>query len=134
MIGGIQGSSAAQPTATSGLGAMGSEAFLQLLVAQLRYQNPLQPSKPNEMLAQTAQFATIETLRAISEAQQSMIGAQHLAGAIETIGRQVSAVGPAGTEVSGIVDSVTMTAEGPVLHIGDRSVPFTHVQSIQDAA
>jgi flagellar basal-body rod modification protein FlgD len=132
MIGGVQGSTPAHPTTATGLGAMGSEAFLQLLVAQLRYQNPLQPSKPNEMLAQTAQFATIETLRAISEAQQSMIGAQNLTGAIDTIGRHVSAVGPDGTQASGIVDSVTMTADGPVLHIGDRSVPFTHVQSIQD--
>lgn len=132
MIAGVQGSSAAQSTTATGLGAMGSEAFLQLLVAQLRYQNPLQPSNPSEMLAQTAQFATIETLRAISAAQQSMIGAQRLTGAIETIGRHVSAVGPDGTEVAGIVDSVTMTADGPVLHIGDRSVPFTHVESIQD--
>lgn len=36
------------------------EVFLQLLVAQIRHQNPLQPAEGTEFVAQLAQFTQLE--------------------------------------------------------------------------
>lgn len=39
--------------------------FLQLLIAQMRSQNPLEPQKGTEFISQLAQFNTLEQLMAI---------------------------------------------------------------------
>ena len=51
--------SAAASPRTDGLGR---DAFLQLLVTQLRNQDPLQPVENGEFLAQLAQFSSLEKL------------------------------------------------------------------------
>lgn len=44
----------------------GQQEFLQLLVAQLRYQDPLNPQQGQEFVAQLAQFSSVEQLIAIN--------------------------------------------------------------------
>ena len=41
---------------------MGKDAFLKLLVAQLRYQDPMNPADGTEFISQTAQFTVVERL------------------------------------------------------------------------
>ena len=36
------------------------DAFLKILVTQMRYQNPLEPTKDNEFIGQMAQFSSLE--------------------------------------------------------------------------
>ena len=56
---------AAVPTNTKG--EMGKDAFLQLLVAQLKNQDPLSPSDGKEMAAQLAQFSSVEQLVSVND-------------------------------------------------------------------
>ena len=59
-------SSSASPLA--GGANMGKDAFLQLLVAQLSHQDPLNPQQGHEFAAQLAQFSSVEQLGNISSA------------------------------------------------------------------
>ena len=52
-----------------------TDTFLQLLVAQMRTQNPLEPQKGTEFVAQLAQFNTLEQLMAIRADLDAMRGA-----------------------------------------------------------
>jgi flagellar basal-body rod modification protein FlgD len=52
--------SATEKTTDKPGGEMGKDAFLQLLVAQLKYQDPSTPADSREFLAQTAQFTMVE--------------------------------------------------------------------------
>ena len=81
-------------------GELGKEEFLQLLVAQLRYQDPLNPSNPEEFAAQLAQFSSLEQLININEAiaaqtQSSAVLAQNInaGAALGVIGHSVLALG-----------------------------------------
>lgn len=48
---------------TKGTSTLGKDAFLQLLVAQMKYQDPLQPSSDTEWIAQMAQFSSLEQMQ-----------------------------------------------------------------------
>lgn len=87
------------PTGT-GKAELGKSDFLQLLITQLRYQDPINPSKPEEFAAQLAQFTSLERMQNI----ESLLQSQGDASALSTlamkadlgasfIGRQVLAAG-----------------------------------------
>mgnify|MGYP005757926287 FL=1 len=55
---------------------MDKEAFLKLLMAQIRYQDPLEPMDNSESIAQMAQFTTLEQLMPMSETMASYFSFQ----------------------------------------------------------
>ncbi len=46
---------------------LGRDMFLALLVTQLQHQDPLEPQKNGEFLAQLAQFSSLENLQSIKD-------------------------------------------------------------------
>jgi len=78
-IGAVAGASAAssqQPAAQSAApgGALGETAFLQLLVAQLQYQDPLQPVDSTQFVTQLAQFQMLSDLNAMQADLDKLAG------------------------------------------------------------
>ena len=61
---------------------MDKDAFLQLLVAQMRYQDPLEPTSNTEYISQYAQFSQVEQL-------QNMAGSMDLQRASQLVGKEV---------------------------------------------
>jgi flagellar basal-body rod modification protein FlgD len=51
---------------------LGKDAFLQLLVTQLRHQDPTQPKADGEFIAQLAQFSSLEQLTQIQKTLDAM--------------------------------------------------------------
>ncbi len=54
-------------------GTMSKDDFLELLVTQLQYQDPLEPMNNTEMAAQLAQYSSLETLNNIQETLESSL-------------------------------------------------------------
>lgn len=65
-----------------GAGEMDKDAFLQLLVAQMKYQDPLQPTSNTEYISQYAQFSQVEQM-------QNMAGSMDLQRASSLVGQEV---------------------------------------------
>ncbi|MBE5949104.1 MAG: hypothetical protein E7261_08770 [Lachnospiraceae bacterium] len=69
----IDGQVQTKPTADNtskdrtGTGELGKEAFLQLLVAQMKYQDPLNPTSDTEYISQLATFSSLEEMQNINE-------------------------------------------------------------------
>ena len=79
---------------------LGKNDFLNLLVTQLKYQNPLEPIKDQEFVAQLAQFSQLEQLENMSESlttntQVDYVMSQTIANTMATtlIGKTVVAEG-----------------------------------------
>src|SRR5690606_13042023 len=65
-----------QAALTATGGQLGKQEFLELLVAQLRHQDPLNPMQPQDMAAQLAQFSSVEQLIVLNDrmAVQNALG------------------------------------------------------------
>jgi len=100
---------------TEANGKLGKTDFLKLLVAQMRYQDPLEPMKDTEFVAQTAQFSSLE---AQLDMNKSMIAVQTMG----MIGRNIMAYAADGSTIMGKVASVDMTAELPAIRLEDNTL------------
>jgi len=93
--------SSARNTTSTG---MDKDAFLQLLVAQMKYQDPMEPTSNTEYIAQYAQFSQVEALNNMSQNME-------LSRYSSFVGKEVviSSEGSDGktSEVRGFVDYVT---------------------------
>ena len=106
-------------TGTPAGGNLGKDEFLQLLVTQLRYQDPLNPSRPEEFASQLAQFTSLERMQNIETILQGQTEASQLStlamkadlGA-SFIGRNVIAGGNALEVTSGDPATVTVNVSG----------------------
>jgi flagellar basal-body rod modification protein FlgD len=119
------------PQNGNSLGGLDSEAFLRLLVAQMRYQDPMAPADHTAMLQQTSQFTQVETLQQVSAMQQQMLGLSQAGMAAEMVGKQVTALGPDGETITGVVEGVRFTSEGPVLDVEGQEVPMQAATEIR---
>jgi flagellar basal-body rod modification protein FlgD len=115
-------------------GDLGKDAFLKLLVAQLKYQDPMKPMDNTEFLAQTAQFTTVEKLADLATAQQSLLTAQLQLGASNLIGKTVAYIGQDGTEQSGVVTAAAFSGTSPTLRVGDTDVALSAVKEVRSPA
>lgn len=106
------------------------EMFLNLLVAQLRYQDPMNPADSGEFLAQSAQFTSLEKMEAVADQTAALLSTSVSFGASNMVGKNVTYLDEDGKAVSGTVDSVTFDVTGPMLQIGGESVSLGQVQSI----
>jgi|HubBroStandDraft_6_1064221.scaffolds.fasta_scaffold50377_3 flagellar basal-body rod modification protein FlgD len=114
--GSATGSAATEPVNPSG--ELGKNAFLQLMVAQLQAQNPLEPSNGTEYISELAQFSQLEQTTNIAQEGTQSATAQRVAQAVALIGHTVSYTDHAtGATQSGIVQSAEVTPEGATLTV-----------------
>lgn len=109
---------------------LGQDAFLKLLVAQLKYQDPLNPADGAEFLAQTAQFTMVEKLADLEAQGQSTVTSQQQMQAAQLVGRQVTYVDATGNLVEGVVESAEYTPDGQSLTIDGQAVELDNITKV----
>lgn len=109
------------------------EAFLKLLVAQLKYQDPSKPMDSSEMISQSAQLSVVDKLEAISSTLTDAGAANRLALGGSVIGKQVTYLDKDGATASAIVTGVAFDGATTVLKAGTTDIPLASVKSITTA-
>lgn len=113
---------AAQSKSSSTNSTLGKDAFLQLLVTQMRYQDPLDPQDNSEYLSQLAQFSALEQMTNVAEGLTNVstlvdnINTSVLVGQLSNmIGQPVQwQVETTNTDEDGKTTKTTTTYEGKV--------------------
>jgi flagellar basal-body rod modification protein FlgD len=111
---------------------MGSNTFLNLLVAQMRYQDPSNPASSTDMIAQTATFTQVEKLEQLVKQNGSMLVMQESATAGALVGRTATYTDDNGESVTGLVTSVALasTANEASATIGGKKVAIGRLTEI----
>ncbi len=109
---------------------MDAEVFLQLLVAQLKNQDPSSPMDTNAMMAQTTQLAMMEQLTALTTTTTESFALSMRQTAAALIGRQASYVDADGATQTGLVTKVSFADGVPLVTIGTASVPLDAVSGL----
>lgn len=85
---------------------LGKDEFLKILAAQFRGQNPLEPLKDTEFIAQMAQFSSLEQLQNISAKldsfQEDALWSQYLS----LLGKEIYGLNDDGYPIRGLVTGV----------------------------
>lgn len=111
-----------------GSSEIGRDGFMQLMLAQLRHQNPLEPLDSTQQLAQQAAFSQIEELQKLNE---TVSFSNQLGSAGQMVGRNIEYLDGSGQVQNGFVDSI-LIANGEVgLQIGDKTITAAQVTKVK---
>ena len=110
--------------------SLDSEAFLQLLVAQLRAQDPSSPMDTNQMMSQTTQLAQMEQLTTMSGLSQESFALQMRMAAAGYIGNTVNYTDANGAAQSGVATAVSFAGSVPMVTVGGESIRLDSISGI----
>lgn len=120
-------SQATQSTQSSNSNELGQDAFMELMIAQLQNQNPLEPMENGEFLAQMAQFSTASgmgELKASFDNFSNSFNSTQALQASSLVGRQVQVTS----------DRAHLTADGNVTGMVQLPVSTSQLRiSVSDA-
>ncbi|MBR1391956.1 MAG: flagellar hook capping protein [Lachnospiraceae bacterium] len=111
--------------------SLDKDAFLQLLVAQMKYQDPLEPTDNTEYISQLATFSQLEATQNVEKSISSM-------GANDLVGKQVilkvtSSVTGETSYVSGQVDYVLHENGEVYLSVEDKLYSIDDLDTVADS-
>lgn len=114
----------AAPTAPTGMASLlQGSTFLNLLVDELKYQDPMNPANSSSFMNQIAQLSQVEQLQTVSSSSQ-------ISEAASLLGKTVTGIDSNGTVITGTVTGVTNGANGPTLQVGGNFINLTLVKNI----
>jgi flagellar basal-body rod modification protein FlgD len=133
----VQTSSAAADTSSNAVKSAiskGNDEFMMILLAQLKNQNPLEPLKDNELMAQMTQLNSLQELQTISAKIEQMAGASSAGYAASLIGKEIKAHLTDGSDVAGLVTGMTMSQGLYLVNVGERIVPLAAILQVLQPA
>src|SRR4051794_7040282 len=99
---------------------LGKDDFLKLMVAQMKNQDPMNPSDDKDNIAQMAQFSSLEQITNLATATQKLADSMQTTQTLGLIGHTVSYKGADGALTTGTVSQVDVAGGTPSLTVGDQ--------------
>jgi flagellar basal-body rod modification protein FlgD len=111
---------------------LGQDAFLKLLVTEMRLQDPMHTMEDKEFIAQLAQFSTLEQTKKMGDGLLSLAQGNASTQAVSLIGKTIEYADPSSDSLlTGKVDSVRFSDGSPVLMVGGKEVKPENVASVR---
>jgi flagellar basal-body rod modification protein FlgD len=128
-VGSSSNNSVSGGSATKGYG-LKSEDFINMMITQLQNQDPLEPAKNEELLAQMSQIGQLESSTQLQESLKSMVVQNQIGSAASLMGKAVTGL-VNDKPIEGLVTSVKVTADGVTLELDNgATLPLNNVTEI----
>ncbi len=102
--------------------SLDKDGFLKMLTEQMKNQDPTSGQDPNQYFQTISQMTTVEQLTNLASASTAALSRQKDANATQLIGKTVTYPGKDGLPVTGVVDSVQLSAtKGPSLTVAGNA-------------
>jgi flagellar basal-body rod modification protein FlgD len=124
----------AAKTALTNTNKMDSDQFMQILMAQLTHQNPLEPMDNAEMMSQFSQLNSLQELREIHTGMDKLSTSNQVMYLASLIGKTVKINRTDGKAIEGVVEGVVTEKDNPRLRIGNEEYPLDDVIEIEGEA
>lgn len=111
--------------------ALDSSQFMEILMAQLTHQNPLEPMNNAEMMSQFSQLNSLQELRDIHTAMDKLSASNQVIYLASLIGKTVKVNHPDGNVLEGVVEEVITEKDNPQLRIGTEKVSANDVIEVK---
>ncbi len=110
---------------------LGTGDFIKMMVAELQYQDPMNPTDNAALLDQINQIRSISSSDKLSATLESVARGQSLMSAAQMIGKTVIGTDTSGNTVDGQVDRVTIENGEAKIYVGTSIVPLENITSIR---
>lgn len=115
---------------TTGMKTLDQGDFLKLISVQMQAQDPMNPMKDTDFIAQMANFTSLEQMKNLSASFSTFIAEQRSVDAQSFLGKTVTLMSTEGT-VTGEVSGITFEDGEPRIRVGDKSYDPAMITSIQ---
>jgi flagellar basal-body rod modification protein FlgD len=115
---------------------MGKNDFLNLLMVQLRNQDPLNVQDDREFIAQMAQFSSLEQTTNLALALENLVGFQQLTQGSSLLGKEVEALYTADGEnaeaLQGVVTETRMISGEAFVVVDEKVIPMKNITRVSE--
>lgn len=123
---------ASQQKATGAAQKLGSGDFLNLMMKQLQYQDPMDPVSNTEFIAQQAQFSQLETSNTMSA---NIAANNSITQALSLVGKKVTLADPdnKNNTITGTVSSASINGKDSAITVNGKSYALSSLKSVSQA-
>jgi flagellar basal-body rod modification protein FlgD len=108
-----------------------TEDFIKMMITQLQNQDPLEPAKNQELLAQMSQIGQLQSSTTLQESLRSMVMQNQIASAANLIGKLVQGMDDYNETVAGVVTSIRMEKDQVHLELDNgKTLQMTRVTHV----
>ncbi len=123
-------SSTASSATPSGFSSLTSNDFMQMLIAELKNQDPTQPMDNSQLLQQLTQMQSMQSSVELNSTLTNLSNNQQVTAGAAFLGKQITGVNAQNQQVSGIATQVTVASGVTTLTIGNNQVTLPNVTGI----
>ena len=88
-----------------------AEDFIKMMITQLQNQDPLEPAKNDQLLAQMSQISQLQSSTALNDSLKSMVMQNQIGSASSLIGKSVQGMAADNSTITGMVTSVKVESD-----------------------
>ena len=113
---------------------LSAEDFLQILAAELQYQDPTKGADTTQYISQIAQLTVVEQLDALNTSFSEMQFKQDILIGSSWIGKEVAIYEESGNIATGIVKGFVLTDRGVEVFVNDKQYSLGQIAAVKEQA
>jgi flagellar basal-body rod modification protein FlgD len=114
---------------------LNSSDFIKMMITQLQNQDPMQPAKNEELMAQMAQIGQLQASTQLQDTLKTLTLQNQIGSAGNLIGKAVEGLDVNQDKINGLVTSVRVTQDGVYLELDSgKELALQNVTGIAPAS